>query len=71
MNIIHNTDLSHEGNDCYISKAIAVIEYCSLYAVIQCTDVTGWSDYADFSVVLTTRWREEAIQKYTELGGKL
>lgn len=44
MKIISTTDLSHEGNDCYIYKSVSLIEEFGMYNIITAEKVVGWSD---------------------------
>ena len=35
MKVISTTDLSGEGNDCYIYKSVSLVEAFSMYTVIE------------------------------------
>ena len=72
MKIISTTDLSREGNDCYIYESVSLVEAFGMYAVIICERVTGWSDYEEMEFRgKPTTDIEEAKQRYWEYGGKL
>ena len=72
MKIISTTDLSREGNDCYLYESVSLVKAFEMYAVITCKQVVGWSEYEDmcFRGEPTTDI-EEAKQRYWEYGGKL
>ena len=42
MKIIHNTDLSASGNDCYIYKSVTLFEDLGLYGVLTTEKTVGW-----------------------------
>ena len=73
MKIISQTDLSREGNDCWINETIMLCEeFDSMYFVISIKSVTGWSDYKDIRILDGMGYSKEcAIKKYEEYGGKL
>ena len=72
MKIISTTDLSREGNDCYIYESVSLIEEFGMYTVITCKKVVGWSELQDicFQSNPTTNI-DEAKHRYWEYGGKL
>ena len=72
MKIISTTDLSREGNDCYIYESVSLVEEFGMYMVITCSKVVGWSESEDvyFQGHPTTDI-EEAKQRYWEYGGRL
>ena len=72
MKIISTTDLSREGNDCYIYESVSLVEEFGMYTVITCKRVTGWSEYKDACIQGNpTTDIEEAKHRYWEYGGKL
>ena len=72
MKIISTTDLSREGNDCYIYESVSLVEAFGMYMVITCQRVTGWSETEDVCIQgEPTTDIEEAKQRYWEYGGKL
>lgn len=42
MKVISTTDLSHDGNDCYIYKSVSLIEAFGMYTVITAEKTVGW-----------------------------
>jgi hypothetical protein len=71
MRIISTTDLSREGNDCYIYESISFVEQFGLYIVIGIQKVTGWADRENVCVLHTTMDTEEAMECYKHYGGVL
>ena len=72
MKIISTTDLSREGNDCYIYESISLVKEFEMYAVITCKKVVGWGKSAEMYVHgEPTTDIEDAKQRYWEYGGKL
>ena len=72
MEIIRQTDLSREGNDCYINETVMVCKQFDLYFVLRVVKVVGWSDYSEVIVesdLLKTE--KEANKIYKRYGGKL
>lgn len=66
MNIISTTDCTRYGNDCYIEESYSLVEQFGLYAVIKFYKVSGWSDYEEVSVLISTTNKSEAAKKYKE-----
>lgn len=71
MNIISTTNISREGNDCYIERTISLVEFCGLYAVIECTSISGFFESKDILIVLKSENYEEVAAFYTRNGGVL
>ena len=72
MKIISTTDLSREGNDCYIYESVSLVEEFGVYTVITCQKVVGWSDFKEFCFQSNpTTDIEDAKQRYWEHGGNL
>jgi hypothetical protein len=44
MRVVHTTDLSDYGNDCYIYKSVSLLEAFGMYNIIIAEKVTGWVD---------------------------
>jgi len=44
MKVISTTDLSHEGNDCYIYKSVSLIEDFGMYNILIVEKTVGWFD---------------------------
>ena len=70
MRIISTTDLSREGNDCYINEEVSLVEQFGIYSVINFYKVTGWSEREDVSVFKYTTDFEKAKNAYIYYGGK-
>lgn len=66
MNVISTTEVSREGNDCYIRESYSLVEQFGLYAVIKFYKVTGWSDCEEVTILITTSDKTEAGKKYKE-----
>ena len=72
MNIISQTDLSREGNDCWINEAVILCEEFNLYFVFKIIKVSGWSDIQEVrSLCEPTDNKSEAASVYKKYGGKL
>lgn len=71
MNIISTTDLSREGNDCFIYESVSLVEQFNLYAIIRYWRVVGWSDREEVSVLYTSPSRSSATERYKTYGGKI
>lgn len=70
MKIISTTDISREGNDCYIYESITLTEQFGIYAVINFVNVTGWAEREEVRVLCTTTDHKEAKKVYKEYGGR-
>lgn len=66
MKIISTTNVSREGNDCYIEESYSLVEQFGLYAVIKFCKVSGWCDCEEVTVLITTTDKTEAGKKYKE-----
>ena len=72
MKIISTTDLSREGNDCYIYESVSLIEEFGMYAVVDCTKTTEMGIYTNLCIEHDSFTDiEDAKQRYWEYGGKL
>lgn len=75
MRIISTTDLSREGNDCYIHESISLVEQFGGYAVISFCKLNcswgGWADNVEVSVLKYTVNAEEIKRAYKYYGGIL
>ena len=73
MKILSQTDLSREGNDCWINETLMLCEeFNDMYFVLSVEKVVGWSDYKDIRILDGMGYSKEyAIKKYKEYGGKL
>lgn len=71
MRIISTTDISREGNDCYIYESVSLVEQFELYSVINFINVTGWAEREEVRVLCTTSDKKEAKKVYKSVGGKL
>lgn len=71
MKIISTTDLSREGNDCYINEEVALIESKDEYYVVKTMSVNGWAEHKSiesYDLHLNTSLLD-AIKLYKSLGG--
>ena len=72
MKIISTTDLSREGNDCYIYESVSLVEEFGMYMVITCSKVVGRIESEDvYFWGEPTIGIEDAKQIYWEHGGNL
>ena len=71
MNILARTDLSREGNDCWINESVILCEEFNLYFVLSIKKVSGWSDYQEVRLVgEITDNKSKATLVYKTCGGK-
>jgi hypothetical protein len=73
MKIISTTDISREGNDCYIRETVTLIEELGLYAVMRAKKImASYSDFRDiyFCSDITTDI-DLAKRYYREAGGQM
>ena len=70
MRVISSTDLSREGNDCYINEEVSLVEQFGVYSVINFFKIKGWSTREDVSVFKYTTNFDEAKNAYIYYGGK-
>ena len=72
MKVISTTNLSREGNDCYIYQSVSLIEAFGMYTVIVADRTTGWCDrktiYCQSEV--TTDFNKARLM-YKQVGGIL
>lgn len=47
MKIIETTDVSREGNDCYIKESVTLVEDFGVYSIITCRKYIGYPYVAD------------------------
>ena len=71
MRIIASTDISREGNDCFINESISILEEFGIYSVIVCLKVTGWAASETMYTAETSSDYEKIKAKYRELRGEL
>lgn len=69
MRIISTTDISREGNDCYIYESVSLVEQFGIYAVIICQRVTGWAEREGMHVLDSTTDLDSAKVAYKKYGG--
>ena len=69
MEVLYTTDLSREGNDCYINEAVSLVKQFGIYAVIKSLKVSGWADREEITVLISTGDYEEARHTYKNNGG--
>ncbi len=69
MNILHTTDRSRHGNDCYIEESVILVEIFGMYSVIVATKITGWWGDEQISVTAPTFSYPKAMRWYKEKGG--
>ena len=72
MNVLSTTDLSHEGNDCYIYKSVSLIEAFGMYNILTAEKTVGWfNDKKMYLKSDTTCNLDKAKYMYKQAGGIL
>jgi hypothetical protein len=71
MRVISTTDLSREGNDCYIYESVSLVEQFGIYIVLNFYKVIGWAQREEVNVLKYTSDRNEAEKAYKFFGGNL
>lgn len=71
MNIIATTDLSREGNDCYIYESVSLVEAFGMYTVIVADKTNGWCTTREIYCKDTTSDLNIAKRMYKQCGGIL
>ena len=71
MRVISTTDISREGNDCYIYESISLVEQFGLYAIINMYKVIGWAEREEVNILKHTTDFEEAKKYYVFYEGQL
>ncbi len=71
MRVISTTDISREGNDCYIYESISLVEQFGVYSVISCQRVTGWAEREGACILDSTTELTKAKATYKKYGGIL
>lgn len=66
MKILATTDVSREGNDCYIYESVSLVEQFGVYAVVICQKVVGWPDSEDIFIKQVTSDRAIAFKMYED-----
>ena len=69
MRVISTTDISREGNDCYVYESVSLVEQFGLYAIINMYKVIGWSERKEVNVLKHTTDFDEAKKHYLFHGG--
>lgn len=69
MKVISTTDISREGNDCYIYESVSLVEQFGIYAVIICQRVTGWAKREGMHVLDSATDWTKAKEVYKKYGG--
>lgn len=70
MKVIHTTDLSRAGNDCYIYESVSLVEAFGMYAVIVAEKTTGWLEREEITTGSKVAYDlDDAKQMYKEYGG--
>ena len=72
MNIISTTDLSTDGNDCYIYKSVSLVEAFGMYTIITAEKTVGWFNNTEiYARSKPTCNLDEAKEWYKRSGGIL
>ena len=70
MRIISTTDLSREGNDCYIHTTISLMEDNELYFVILTERVSGYPYSTEAFIIDEAKLdKDKAVYIYKQNGG--
>lgn len=70
MKIISTTDLSREGNDCYIYESVSLVEMYGMYTVIIAKRISGWCANEEINCMNPIDLYE-AKRMYKQYGGIL
>jgi len=73
MQILYRTDLSSEGNDCYLNRSVALIEEFRIYYIISTLKVNGGWGSANQTVCVSDPYDDlnKAKAMYMRKGGKV
>lgn len=71
MKVISTTDLSREGNDCYIYQSVSLVEAFGMYTVIVAEKVNGCWSTRKIYCKDTTSDLDMAKHMYKQSGGTL
>lgn len=72
MEIIHTTDLSREGNDCYIHESVSLVKAFGMYTVITAIRYTGHYTAKHFYIQEEVcSDYDQAVSYYQIAGGKM
>ena len=72
MKIISTTDLSQEGNDCYIYKSVSLVEAFGMYTVVTAIKCTGhYNSKEMYMQSHPTCDYDQSVYNYMKRGGKL
>lgn len=69
MRVISSTDISREGNDCYIYESVSLVEQFGIYSVIEIQKISGWSHNKEVNVLCVTTDLKQAKKTYKEHKG--
>ena len=72
MEIIFTTDLSYYNEDweCWVDKAVSLVESCGMYAVIYAENDTNYENVETFSIEHAYSY-DKAVTIYKNLGGEV
>ena len=71
MKVISTTDLSREGNDCYIYESVSLVEVFGMYTVVVAKKISGWWDIKEIYCKEQTTDLDKAKYMYKQSGGIL
>lgn len=72
MKIISTTDLSDNGNDCYIYKSVSLVEEFGMYNILTAEKVVGWCEREQMYLKSDTTCNfDKAKWMYKQAGGIL
>lgn len=71
MKVISTTDLSREGNDCYIYESVSLVEAFGMHTVIVAKKICGWWDTREIYCKEQTTDLDKAKYMYMKAGGIL
>ena len=72
MKIISTTDLSHEGNDCYIYKSVSLVEEFGMYNILTAEKIVGWCEREQMYLKAQSTYNfDKAKWMYKQAGGIL
>lgn len=72
MKVISTTDLSTDGNDCYIYKSVSLVEAFGMYNILTAEKVVGWCEREQMYLMADSTCNfDKAKYIYKQKGGIL
>lgn len=65
--IIAGETIGRNGNDCYITTTVALMEMGYLYVLLMAESVSGWCEDEDAQIKWTGSSKEDGLEQYNKL----